>query len=205
MAAVPAVAAVGSARLGSMRFMLRGRTEGGAAPPGAAGAASGQALPPSLPPSARAGAPGAPARLLCARDSSSTATGCLDAALTDQGGMVSGRRSFGGGNRVVEAAARSAYASERGAQEEVTDAALAKAGFAGEATRVRAEQLEAKAGGAAAAGGGGAKRRHGGGDEAAAGGRGFGGGRGGGGSGLSFISGSAGGEGADRGSKKRRW
>ena len=117
--------------------------------------------------------------------------------------MVSGRRSFGGGNRVVEAAARSAYASERGAQEEVTDAALAKAGFAGEATRQRAEQLEAKAGGAA---GGGAKRRH---DEAAAaaGGRGFGGSGsgGGGGRGLSFISGSAGGEGGDRGSKKRRW
>ena len=187
-----------------MRFMLRGRTENGAAPPGAA-AASGPALLPSLPSApAPAGAPGAPARLLCARDSSSTATGCLDAALTDQGGMVSGRRSFGGGNRVVEAAARSAYASERGAQEEVTDAALAKAGFAGEATRQRAEQLEAKAGGAA---GGGAKRRH---DEAAAaaaGGRGFGGsgGGGGGGRGLSFISGSAGGEGGDRGSKKRRW
>ena len=139
----PAAPAQGSARLASMRFMLRKQH---AVP--AASAASADAAWPAPPPPA----PGQRARLLCVRDTHSTAAASLDTALTDAGGMVAGRRSSGGANKGVEAAARRAYDAVEAAEE---DAALLRAGFAGEA-RKRAAEGGAAAGGAAAGAGAGA-------------------------------------------------
>jgi hypothetical protein len=182
----PPAPIVGSARRGSLRFMLRGRTDvgGGASAAGsgseaaAARALAAAAAPPLPSAHAPASAAAGPAqRLQCVRDSASTAVTCQDTALTDLGGMVSGRRSFCGANRVLEAAAKSAYASVRSAAEEVTDADLARAGLAGEAARQHAERSDAKAE---------AKRRAG---------DGVGGGGGGGGGGCED----------GKGKKKRRW
>ena len=144
------MAAQGSARLSSMRFMLRGRTSetGGAASGTASGAARGAPLPAEA--AGPAGGGGAAPRLVCVRDTASTAASSLDMALMDNGGMVAGRRSCGGANKVVEAAARSAYASTRVDDTEVTDADLlrANAGLAraSEQGRQRAEAEPAGAG-----------------------------------------------------------
>lgn len=87
-------------------------------------------------------------------DTASTAASSLDMALMDNGGMVAGRRSCGGANKVVEAAARSAYASTRVDDTEVTDADLlrASAGLARASEQGR-QRAEAEAAGAGAGAG----------------------------------------------------
>ena len=124
--------------MGSMRFMLRGRTESGGA---------GASAPASAPPAAAAAAPppGAPRLLPCVRDSFSTAVPSLEISLMDSGGMVSGRRSCGGANRAIEDVARGAYAAQGGPGEDFTEQEMAESGLAGERLKKRALQQKGAA------------------------------------------------------------
>jgi len=88
---------VGSQRLSTMRFMLRGREE-----------KSQVSTSSSFPTSVFSGE--GLSRLVCIRDEHTTAQLALDTSLLDNGGIVSGRRSFGGANKSLEAVAKAAYA-----------------------------------------------------------------------------------------------
>jgi hypothetical protein len=145
----------GSAKLSTMRFMLRGRAE----QQGVGGVKRAHDEAPeeaALPAAALGGGPGGQRRLVCVRDTGSTAVASLETTLKDNGGIVSGRLSYGGANKTVEAAAKAAYASQSAASEEVTDLDLARAGFAGEQCKQQAERVGDRTEGA---GGGDSKRK----------------------------------------------
>jgi len=112
----------GSSRLAGMRFMLRGRGEDKQGVEEEEEIAN-QAFPAS-------GAPpleGAPKRLVCVRDEHTTVGLALDTSYLDNGGIVSGRRSFGGANKVLEATAKSAYSDLTAL--DVTDKEMVQSGF----------------------------------------------------------------------------
>ncbi len=71
---------------------------------------------PAAPPSAPAPAAGGGVRLVVIPDAATTVVRALGTLITDGGGaLVSGRRSFGGQNKAVEAEARRALGDSEGA------------------------------------------------------------------------------------------
>ena len=100
MSAVPSKI-TGSHRLSTMRFMLRGKEEKSAA---ATSDFNASILSPVN--------PGLSKRLECKRDEHTTAPLVLETSLLDNGGIVAGRRSFGGANKTLEAAAKAAYGGD---------------------------------------------------------------------------------------------
>ena len=140
-----------------MRFMLRGGSD--AATP-QSGRVQEQRW--ALPPSSSSGAPAAAAasalplpgvRLVVIPDDATTAVRPLDTTITALGALVSGRRSFGGANKAVEAEAHRRVGAPGGAAPGGEKEAPARGDARGDAGKKR--EREGGGGGGGGVGGGG--------------------------------------------------